>query len=165
MAAAVMSALVYPGPLLWPSCILGWALLCLAVIDWRHFILPDTLTLPLTAGGLLVPYLVGGDGMVDHAIGAAAGYLFVVSVAFVYRWLRKRDGIGMGDAKMLAAGGAWVSVWGLPTVVFYASVVGLGVVAFASLRGRPVTAAQAVPFGTFLALGTWLVWLFGPLFG
>jgi leader peptidase (prepilin peptidase)/N-methyltransferase len=71
--------------------------------------------------------------------------------------------MGLGDAKLLAASGAWVSWQGLPSVILLGAVTGL---AYALLRfGRDGSLAltNRVPFGTFLCLGTWIVWLYGPL--
>jgi leader peptidase (prepilin peptidase)/N-methyltransferase len=69
----------------------------------------------------------------------------------------------MGDAKLLAASGAWVSVSGLPSVVFLSATAGLLAVFAARLAGRKLSSDDKVPFGLYLCIGTWLVWLFGPL--
>ena len=142
---------------------LGWVLLTLAVIDWRHFLLPDSLTLPLIAGGLLVVWYLNPESLVDHGIGAAAGFLLLVIVATAYRRLRKREGIGLGDAKLLASAGAWLGWQGLSSVVLIAAATGLaGALLQARLAGQ-LDAKRPVPFGSYLAGGFWLVWLYGPM--
>src|SRR5260370_23338521 len=96
-------------------------LLLLATIDWRVQLLPDVLTLPLLAAGLAVDYSIAPDSWPDHLIGAVAGFAALAVVALVYRRLRKREGIGLGDAKLLAALGAWASLQSLPTVLRWGS--------------------------------------------
>ena len=160
---AVWAALVLPGALVFAGVILGWTLLALGVIDQRHEILPDTLTLPLIAAGLGVAYWVDPASLLDHAIGAAAGFgaFFIIRIA--YRAIRGREGLGMGDAKLLAAGGAWVAWPGLSGIVLWAAVAGLAGALMRALTGRRVTAADRIPFGPYLCGGCWLVWLYGPL--
>jgi leader peptidase (prepilin peptidase) / N-methyltransferase len=161
---ALWSAAVVPGGgLLWATCVLGWTLLALAAIDWQHLILPDSLTLPLLALGLVIAGLHDGAALVDHGIGAAAGVSSFLGLAFLYRCIRGREGLGAGDAKLLGAAGAWVSWTGLPGVVLWAAAAALCAVLMKLASGRRVTASEQIPFGTYLCLGTWLVWLYGPV--
>ena len=99
----------------------------------------------------------------DRALGAALGYLGLRAVALLYRVLRGREGLGHGDPKLLAASGAWVGAMALPQVVLGAAVSALIAAAGLRLAGVPLGAGSALPFGPFLALATWLVWLFGPV--
>ncbi|HVX58009.1 MAG TPA: A24 family peptidase, partial [Candidatus Saccharimonadales bacterium] len=73
------------------------------------------------------------------------------------------EGIGLGDAKLLAAAGAWVGWEGLPSVVLLAALGGLLFVLGRSLRRRTMSATDRIAFGTCLCGGLWLVWLYGPL--
>ena len=163
LGLAVWAATVLSGWLLWASCALAWGLLALSVIDWRHHILPDQLTLPLLAGGLVVAYAIRGSGLADHVAGAAAGFAAFALVGWIYRRLRGREGLGLGDAKLLAAAGAWLSWTGLPGVVLTATLSALAAALGRALVGRSLAADTRLPFGPFLALGTWLVWLYGPI--
>ncbi len=143
--------------------ILGWALLWLAVIDLREFRLPDRITLPLIAAGLLSGLILHPALIWDHAAGAAAGYILFRLIESAFRQVRGYDGLGRGDAKLLAAGGAWVAWYGLPSVVLIASLAGIIQALLAGhLRSRAAT-KKPLPFGPALALSIWLVWLFGPL--
>jgi leader peptidase (prepilin peptidase)/N-methyltransferase len=83
----------------------------------------------------------------------------------VYRAIRGRDGLGGGDAKLLAAAGAWVGVRALPQVVLFAAIAGLVAAAGLRIAGVRLGAQSALPFGPFLALATWLVWLAPALVG
>lgn len=162
VVVAAWSAALGSGWIVWASCALGWTLIALAVIDWRHRLLPDFLTVPLIAAGWAVAAASDAPTIVDSLIGAAAGFAFALLVRCTYWMVRRREGMGLGDVKLLAAAGAWVSWQGLPSAVLIAAVSGL---ALALLRhGRNgIFLDEAVPFGTYLCLGTWIVWLYGPI--
>jgi len=155
------AALQTSGWALVADCFLGWMLLALAAVDWRAFILPDSLTLPLLASGLAVASWLRPP-WVDHLIGAAAGFVVFWFLALVYRLLRGREGLGLGDAKLLAALGAWLSWQGLPTVLLWASMLGLGFALVRAAAGMGLRLSDRIPFGVFLAGGGWLVWLYRP---
>ena len=167
LAAAVLAlwaATAASGWLLWASCALGWALLALSLIDLRCYRLPDFLTLPTLVAGLAVAASAWPAAFTDHLLGAVLGYAMLAAIAWLYRRLRGREGLGMGDAKLLAAGGAWLSWQALPSVVLVAAVLALAVVlGLAVLRRSPVSAATRIPFGPYLAAAIWLVWLYGPI--
>jgi leader peptidase (prepilin peptidase)/N-methyltransferase len=159
----VWAATQVGGWLLWVSCGLGWTLLTLAVIDARHLLLPDVLTLPLLIAGLAMASCIEGADLHEHAIGAVAGFAVFWLIARAYRLARGREGLGMGDAKLLAAAGAWVSWQGLPGVVFIGAASALAWVLIKIAAGAEITEAHRIPFGTYLCLSTWLVWLYGPV--
>jgi leader peptidase (prepilin peptidase) / N-methyltransferase len=163
LVPAIWAATLDDGLRLWADCILGWALLALSWIDWRHMILPDALTLPLLLAGLGAAQLLDPGNIFDYAIGAALGFLLFRAVAWAYRAARGRDGLGEGDAKLLAAAGAWVTWLGLAQVMLIAALTGIVVAVAGRLAGKKVEAQTAIPFGPCLAFGTWLVWLYGPL--
>ncbi len=160
----VWAATEVGGWLLWVSCALGWVLVTLAVIDARHLLLPDLLTLPLLVTGLAVAVWIDGATLHEHAIGAVAGFAVFWLIARGYRLARGREGLGMGDAKFLAAAGAWVSWQGLPSVVFIGAASALAwTLIKIAVSATSAGASQKVPFGTYLCLSTWLVWLYGPV--
>ena len=159
LAVALISLFVDNGADVWLDCLLGWWLLTLAWIDVRCWLLPDSLTLPLIIAGLAAAAAFDPEGLTDRAFGAAAGYLGLRIVALIYRALRGRDGLGGGDAKLLAAAGAWVGLRALPQVVLLAALAGLLAAACLRLSGIRLDAQSAIPFGPFLALAIWLVWL------
>ncbi len=165
LAVAAWTALVLDGNgwILWAGCLLGWMLLALALIDARHLLLPDALTLPLVPVGLGVAYALDPAALAGHAIGAAAGFAVFYAIGAAYRRWRRREGLGLGDAKLLAAAGAWVSWTGLPSIVFIAGMLALAGVLASSLLGRTASWTDKTPFGAYLAAATWLVWLYGPL--
>ena len=142
---------------LWSGCVLGWGMLALGCIDWRCFRLPDPLTLPLLLLGLADCAWLQPGRLGSHAAGAVAGYAGFRLVALLYRRLRGRDGLGAGDAKLLAAGGAWLGIGALPTLVLLAALATLAM-ALVRSRGR-LRADLAVPFGPGLAAATYGLWL------
>jgi leader peptidase (prepilin peptidase)/N-methyltransferase len=160
---ALVALAVNGGSDAWVDCLLGWWLLTLGWTDLRSWLLPDALTLPLVIAGLAVAVLFDADLLVDHALGAALGYLVLFGVAALYRILRGREGLGQGDAKLLAASGAWLGASALPQVIVLAAVSALGVAGCLRLAGVPLGAQSALPFGPFLAIATWVLWLHGPL--
>lgn len=148
------------------SVFLGWLLLVLAWIDWRHFILPNILTLPLIPVGLAVIWLLSPDDMLNHAVAAIVGYATLWLVAATYKAARGRDGIGMGDAKLFAAAGAWVGLSGLISVLLVACLSALSYALIMRLSGHQLKHDTPLSFGSFLCLGLFLTWLSGDfLFG
>ena len=129
------------------------ALAGLAAIDARTGRLPDIVTVPLILAGLVWSFDLVPDWY-DHLLGAALGYGVFWAVEVLYRLIRRRDGLGRGDAKLLAAGGAWCGVFALPVIVLLASLSALGVVL---VRGAERDARLA--FGPYLSLAIGLVWL------
>jgi len=175
---AALGVVVWAGTLdteaaLWLDCLLGWGLLTLAWIDAEHLLLPDILTLPLILFGLGAAWYLLWPPLVDAAAGAAVGYLSFRLLALAYRWLRGRDGLGAGDAKLLAAGGAWLGWQALGDVVLGAALA--GILWFIATRrpgtdeprsDEPPAAGPAeLPFGPALAVAIWIVRLYGPFIG
>ncbi len=167
VAVVLWAAVALPRDLIWPGCLLGWWLIALGWIDAREMVLPDVLTLPLVVAGLAVTWLIAPDRLAHHVAGALAGFAVIALVGFAYRRVRGRDGIGMGDAKLAAAAGAWVAWTGLPGVILIAALSGIAVTLLAALVAGRVGGDRALtaklPFGPHIALGTWIVWLHGPL--
>lgn len=159
--ASLAVAMVIPlGPDLIAALILTWCLIALAGIDIDTQLLPDNITLPLLWLGLLYNLFLGPVLLADAVIGAAAGYLLLWSVYWLFRLATGKEGMGFGDFKLLAALGAWLGWQSLPLIVLLSSVVGavLGI-AIIVLRGKD--RSQPLPFGPYLAMAGWLTLLYG----
>ncbi len=161
MIAAFAEAATPSG--VWISCLLGWWLLALATIDYRLFILPDALTLSLAVCGIAVTAVESPARIPDSLVGAAAGFTVLAALRYAYLRLRGRDGLGLGDAKLLAALGAWLGWRALPEVILVAAIGGLLTILAVRLLGRSVGRDQPIPFGPFLAVGGWMAWLLGDI--
>ena len=140
----------------------GAALLLLALLDARHLWLPDAITLPLALAGLAAGpgalALVPGPLLEERVAGAVLGFASLELLRRGYRALRRRDGLGGGDPKLLGAIGAWLGVAALPGVVLGAALFGLGWAGLQALRGRPAGGEAPIPLGTALAAAA-LLWL------
>lgn len=137
-------------------------LLALGWIDAVCFLLPDVLTLPLLLAGLGGAILTEPDDVFWHTLGAACGYLGLRGVALLYRTVRRREGLGGGDAKLLAAASVWLGLAALPSVLL-AALAGPVVAGIAAAAGRAMQATTALPIGAFLAASIWLEWLYGAM--
>lgn len=161
IAVAAWSVMLTTDPAVaWANCFLGWTLLVLAWIDADHLRLPDALTLPLIPIGLFATWWLDPAASTDHAVAAAVGYAAFRGMSLLYRALRQNEGLGHGDAKLLAASGAWVGLTALPSVVIAAATIALVVTLARRVVQRQLEDAP-IPFGPYLALGTWLVRLYG----
>jgi leader peptidase (prepilin peptidase)/N-methyltransferase len=149
----------------WPfavaGAVLGWQLLLIADVDAEHFWLPDRLTLPLIGTGLIASGLLAHGLPWAQIIGAVVGFGLLWLLSWLYRTLRKRDGLGGGDPILFAGAGAWVGWMALPAVFLTACAVLLFGVLLRLLWRKPVRGEDRAPFGTLLAIGVWLVWLYG----
>jgi len=138
-----------------------WALVPLFMIDFDTQILPDSITLPLLWGGLLLSLFSVFVDSHSSIIGAAAGYLSLWTIYHVFRLATGKEGMGFGDFKLLGAIGAWTGWQALPVVILFSSVVGalIGILLIL-FKGRDHS--QPMPFGPFLAAAGWMTLLWGP---
>ena len=160
----VWAGLAAPDPTLaLAGAVLGWQLLLIAAIDAERFQMFDVLLIPLILTGLLQGASQGWDVAALRLLGATLGFGLLWGIAFLYARLRGRTGLGDGDPILLAGSGAWVGAVGLPSVLLWAALAGLSVVAARLMLRKAVRGDDRMPFGVFLAVGTWLVWLHGPI--
>ena len=136
-----------------------WYLLVITVIDIKHQLLPDCLTLSLLWIGLLANSAGVFVDPVSAIIGAAGGYSFLWIIAGLFRWVRKAEGIGYGDFKLLAALGGWFGWQLLLPIILGASLLG-GMLGLILTLNKNISYNQPIPFGPFLAVFGWLS-LFG----
>lgn len=164
LATAVMSAMVvWQFGLGWPAVfalLFTWALITLTMIDFDHQLLPDSLTLPLLWLGLLLSLGVVYVDARASIIGAAAGYLLLWSVYWLFKLITGKEGMGYGDFKLLAALGAWMGWKALPLIVMLSSLVGAVVgISLIVFRGRD--RQIPIPFGPYLAAAGWIAMMWG----
>ncbi|NRB40087.1 MAG: prepilin peptidase [Pseudomonadales bacterium] len=135
--------------------VLTLVFIALIGIDFDHQLLPDNLTLPLMWLGLLLNTQTLFVPLLDAVWGAAAGYLTLWSIFWLFKLVTGKDGMGYGDFKLLAVCGAWFGWAVLPNIILLSSAVGavLGIVLIV-VRGRD--SQQPMPFGPFIAIAAWL---------
>ncbi|MGH8856087.1 MAG: prepilin peptidase [Telluria sp.] len=137
-----------------------YLLVAMTFIDLDTQLLPDDLTYPLLWAGLLVNLNGTFVPLADAVIGAAAGYLVLWAVYWLFKLATGKEGMGYGDFKLLAALGAWLGWAMLPTIILLSSVVGalvgIGLIVFAK-RGRD----KPMPFGPYLAAAGLIALLYG----
>ena len=132
--------------------LLSVTLICLAYIDLHTFRLPDAITIPLVILGLGFNVLANPAFAepINALLGAIFGFIFLWLINYFYRIVKRQDGIGMGDAKLLAALGAWFGWYALPAILFIAALTGL-IGGMIWLYWNKQDRQKAFPFGPFLA--------------
>ncbi len=140
--------------------ILTWALISLAIIDFDHQLLPDTITLPLLWLGLFLSLFGIFTDSDSSILGAVFGYLSLWVLYKGHKALTSKEGMGYGDFKLLALLGAWMGWQSLPAVILLSSLVGATVgISLIMLRGRDRNIP--IPFGPYLAAAGWIVLIWG----
>lgn len=125
------------------------ALTILAFLDLEHRLLPDLLTLPLLAVGILGAALSEGRSVAGACAAAAMAFGYFVLVCFASKRIAGRDALGGGDAKLAAALGAWFGVAGGGMIVFLSGIISL-VIALARRVDGKEGVCEKFPFGTAL---------------
>ena len=140
--------------------IFGFGLVTVSFIDLDHMLLPDIFTLPGIGIGLIGAYLNPERSFQNAWLGVLVGGGILWSVAVIYYALRKREGMGGGDIKLLAWIGAILGLSSIPVVLLFASLWGSFFGILMSLRSKD-GAQTAIPFGPYLALGALFYLFFG----
>lgn len=130
--------------------------LAIALIDARHYLIPDPLSLGGLVAGLALAPLPGPPSVLASVLGAAAGFGVLFAVGVVGEWAFKKPAMGGGDMKMMAMVGAFLGPAGAMLTIFLGALVGTIVFAPVALRTD-----REVPFGVFLALGAAATFLLG----
>lgn len=140
--------------------ILTFSLIALTGIDLDEMLLPDQITLPLLWLGLIIN--LGGTFATtsDALIGAAAGYLSLWSVFWLFKLLTGKEGMGYGDFKLLAVFGAWFGWQVLPLIILLSSLVG-AIVGIALIVFKKLNHGNPIPFGPYIAAAGWIAMIWG----
>ena len=165
---AIVSLVAAPGlPGLFGAA-LGLLMIAIAIADARAYLIPDRLTLAAFLLGLAYAAAKGIENM-PEAIAIAAMQGFVLALAFfalreIYRRLRHRQGIGLGDVKLAAVAGAWLDWTLIPAAIEIAALSALfAYIASQLVLRRRLQATAKLPFGLFFAPAIWICWLLGAL--
>ena len=139
--------------------VFAWSLITLGMIDVNTMLLPDNLTLPLMWLGLIVNYFGTFVDLHSAVLGAIFGYLSLWSVYQLFKLVTKKEGMGYGDFKILAAIGAWGGWQILPFTIFASACLG-AVIGILIMKLKNQENSQPIPYGPWLALAglIGLVW-------
>ena len=166
VAAVAVSIVSAPGMVGLLGACLAIVMVAIAVIDWRDFIIPNTLNAAGFSLGIAHALVQQPDSMllaVALAVlrGAALALLFL-TIRYGYAWIRGRQGLGLGDIKLAGVAGTWLDWPTIPLAIEIAAVAALTTYALRQLiMGRPISPTTRLPFGLFFAPAIWICWLIG----
>ena len=143
-------------------------LLVIYFIDLKHFIIPNELTYPMMILGFLKSFdpnlnTIIFPNFVNSLIGGLLGYLLIWSIIFFYKQIRNKEGMGLGDAKLLAVFGFWFGWLSVPFIIFLSSILGLLFV-IPSLINKKRKLNSEIPFGPFIIIAGVTYFYFSDLF-
>jgi len=126
-------------------------------IDLKHFIIPNVLTFPLMVIGFLKSFDPNLNqtifpNYINSLIGGLFGYSIIWLIIFLYKNIRKKEGMGLGDAKLMAVIGFWFGWISIPFTIFISSTVAL-VLVVPSLINQSRKMSSEIPFGPYIIIG------------
>tara|TARA_S200000501_G_scaffold333218_1_gene336461 strand:- start:207 stop:971 length:765 start_codon:yes stop_codon:yes gene_type:complete len=133
-------------------------------IDLKHFIIPNELTYLLMVIGLLKSFdpnlnITLFPNLVNSLIGGLFGYIIIWLIIFIYKKLRNKEGMGLGDAKLLSAIGFWFGWASIPFIIFFSSVIALLSVVPDIIKNKKNLSSQ-IPFGPYIIIGCLMFLIF-----
>ena len=133
--------------------ILSLGFIVIFFIDLKHFIIPDVITFPLMALGFIKSFIPNLDPLFPYyvlsLIGGIFGYGIIWGIIFFYKQVKKKEGMGLGDAKLLAVIGFWFGLDAVPFVIFLSSTIALISVAPDLIKKSKKMSTQ-IPFGPYI---------------
>ena len=126
-------------------------------IDLKHFIIPNVLTFPLMVIGFLKSFDPNLNqtifpNYINSLIGGLFGYSIIWLIIFLYKNIRKKEGMGLGDAKLMAVIGFWFGWISIPFTIFISSTVAL-IIIIPSLINQSKKMSSEIPFGPYIIIG------------
>ena len=142
--------------------ILSLSFIIIFFIDLKHFIIPNEITFSMMLLGFIKSFDPNLNSLfpnyINSLIGGLLGYGIIWSIIYFYKQLRKKEGMGLGDAKLFAVIGFWFGWLAIPFIIFLSSVIALLSVVPSLLKNSKSMSSQ-IPFGPYIIIGT-LVYLF-----
>ncbi|MDC3026085.1 prepilin peptidase [Candidatus Pelagibacter sp.] len=133
--------------------ILSLGFIIIFFIDLKHFIIPDVITFPLMALGFIKSFIPNLDPLFPYyvlsLIGGVFGYGIIWGIIFFYKQVKKKEGMGLGDAKLLAVIGFWFGLDAVPFIIFLSSTIALISVAPDLIKKSKKMSTQ-IPFGPYI---------------
>ena len=142
--------------------ILSLSFIIIFFIDLKHFIIPNEITFSMMALGFIKSFDPNLNSLfpnyINSLIGGLLGYGIIWSIIYFYKQFRKKEGMGLGDAKLFAVIGFWFGWLAIPFIIFLSSVIALLSVVPSLLKNSRTMSSQ-IPFGPYIIIGT-LIYLF-----
>ena len=137
--------------------ILSLSLIIIFFIDLKHYIIPNELTYPLMVIGFLKSFdpnlnQILFPNYINSLLGGFFGYIIIWLIIFVYKKVRNKEGMGLGDAKLMAVVGFWFGWISIPFTIFVSSFVAL-VLVIPSLINKTKNMTTQIPFGPYIIVG------------
>ena len=143
--------------------ILGLSFIIIFFIDLKHYIIPNVLTFSLMVIGFIKSFDPNLNPIfpnyINSLIGGIFGYLIIWSIIYFYKQVRNKEGMGLGDAKLLSAIGFWFGWISIPFVIFLSSIIALLFV-IPSLMKKSKKLSSQIPFGPYIIIGTLIYLIF-----
>ena len=141
--------------------ILSLSFIIIFFIDLKHFIIPNLITFPMMALGFIKSFDPNLNSIFPNYIlsilGGLFGYGIIWSITFFYKQIKKKEGMGLGDAKLLSVIGFWFGLKAIPFVIFLSSTIAL-ISVIPDLIKKSKKMSSKIPFGPYIIVGT-LVYL------
>tara|TARA_B100001741_G_scaffold300174_1_gene287191 strand:- start:22 stop:762 length:741 start_codon:yes stop_codon:yes gene_type:complete len=141
--------------------ILGLSFIIVFFIDLKHFIIPNSITFPMMALGFIKSFDPNLNSMFPNYVlsllGGLFGYGIIWSIIFFYKQIKKKEGMGLGDAKLLGVIGFWFGLKSIPFIIFLSSTIAL-ISVIPDLLKKSKRMSSKIPFGPYIIVGT-LVYL------
>ncbi len=142
--------------------ILSLSFIIIFFIDLKHFIIPNEITFSMMALGFIKSFDPNLNSIfpnyINSLIGGFLGYGIIWSIIYFYKQVRKKEGMGLGDAKLFAVVGFWFGWLSIPFIIFLSSIIALLSVVPSLLKNSRTMSSQ-IPFGPYIITGT-LIYLF-----
>ena len=142
---------------------LGLSFVIIFFIDLKHYIIPNVLTFSLMIIGFVKSFDPNLNpifpNFINSFIGGIFGYFVIWSIIYFYKQVRKKEGMGLGDAKLLSAIGFWFGWISIPFVIFLSSIIALLFV-IPSLIKKSKKLSSQIPFGPYIIIGTLIYLIF-----
>ncbi len=137
--------------------ILSLAFLIIFFIDLRHYIIPNSITYPMMILGFIKSFDPNLNSIfpnyINSLIGGIFGYAMIWSIIYFYKQIKKKDGMGLGDAKLFAVIGFWFGWISIPFIIFLSSIIAL-IYVLPDLLNNSKKMSSQIPFGPFIIIGT-----------
>ena len=147
--------------------VLFLSFLIIFFIDLKHYIIPDVLTFPMMALGFLKSFDPNLNPIfpnyINSLIGGIIGYEIIWLLIFFYKKIRKKEGMGLGDAKLLAVIGFWFGWISIPFVIFLSSTIAL-IIVIPDLLKKSKKLSSQIPFGPYIIIATLIFIVFKDSF-